>query len=605
MIRSRTRPGAADNLNVNAKETREHTHEDSRWRLFWQYLHGDRKRLSAALATYVVKHAPVWLLPIFTYQMISVIRHPDAHPLWELWIWAGIYLLLIVQNIPSHMLHMSLFSRTSRNVEARLRSRLVRRLQELSIAYHSRTESGRLQAKVLRDVEAVERLLKTLVKSLLPGILGVGFAMAVTLSKDPPMAAFFIIAGPAAVVLRATFRNTIRRRNRAFRQDVEHMSGQVSEMIDLIPVARAHGVEEQEVSRIDRKLQEVRQTGIELDLSNALFNCTGWVVFQCFRFLCLIVTCYLTYQGRMEVEEVVLYQGMFEMMLRSVSSVLMVYPLIATGLESVMSINEVLQCPDVERNRGKEQVENVAGEYVFENVSFSYDDNNVAAVRDLSLHVEAGESIAFVGESGAGKSTVMNLIIGFYRPTEGRILLDGHDMEELDLRTVRQDLAVVPQECVLFSGSVFENIAYGLEGVSEDDVWEALRKANADKFVDELPEKLGTTIGEHGTRLSGGQRQRLAIARAIIRDPRVVIFDEATSSLDVASEMQVQDAIDNMVEGRTVFIVAHRLSTIRRCNRVVVMSEGEAIEVGTPEELMALKGEFYRLKTLQTWDLSA
>jgi ATP-binding cassette subfamily B protein len=241
----------------------------------------------------------------------------------------------------------------------------------------------------------------------------------------------------------------------------------------------------------------------------------------------------------------------------------------------------------------------VRGDFTFQDVSFSYHGGDKPALRDFSLDIRAGDSVAVVGESGAGKSTLMNLIIGFHRPTSGRILLDGSDMETLDLRTYRRHLAVVPQATVLFSGSVRDNIAYGMPDVTDSQIAHAVELANAAEFVREMPQGLDTLIGENGAKLSGGQRQRIAIARALVRNPRVILLDEATSSLDVYSESLVQQAIERLLEGRTTFVVAHRLSTIRKCRRIVVMREGRCVESGSHEELLARRGEFHRLRNLQ------
>jgi ATP-binding cassette subfamily B protein len=193
----------------------------------------------------------------------------------------------------------------------------------------------------------------------------------------------------------------------------------------------------------------------------------------------------------------------------------------------------------------------------------------------------------------------MSLIIGLRKPTEGRLLLDGKEMAELDLRQYRRFLAVVPQTTLLFSGTVRENIVYGLTDVDDRRIWEILESSNAKEFVAKLPKGLDTPLGEHGARLSGGQRQRIAIARALIRDPRVIVFDEATSALDVHSESLIQEALQRLIKGRTTFIVAHRLSTIRNAHRIAVMKQGRVVESGTHDQLMLAKGEFYKFKILQ------
>ena len=214
--------------------------------------------------------------------------------------------------------------------------------------------------------------------------------------------------------------------------------------------------------------------------------------------------------------------------------------------------------------------------------------------------MKAGETVALVGESGSGKSTVLNMVIGFYHPTAGRVLVDGHDMNDIDLHTYRSHIATVPQTSVLFAGTIRENITYGMDHVTEEQLQQAIQVANLQEVIDKLPYGLNTMVGEHGDKLSGGQKQRIAIARAVIRDASVILFDEATSALDTVSEKLIQDSIEKLARNRTTFIVAHRLSTIRNADKIAVIRDGVCVEYGTWEELMARKGDFYRFKTLQS-----
>ena len=216
----------------------------------------------------------------------------------------------------------------------------------------------------------------------------------------------------------------------------------------------------------------------------------------------------------------------------------------------------------------------------------------------MDLHVKPGECIAFVGSSGSGKTTMVNMIIGFLRATEGEVCIDGKNINDIRVHNYRHHISVVPQNSILFPGTIRENITYGLEAYSEADLQRAVEMANITEFLPQLPKGLDTQVGEEGDKLSGGQRQRITIARALIRNPAILILDEATSALDNVSEFHVQKAIESLVHGRTTFIVAHRLSTIRNADRIVVMDEGRIVECGTYNELMEKKGRFYELKSL-------
>jgi ATP-binding cassette, subfamily B, bacterial len=296
----------------------------------------------------------------------------------------------------------------------------------------------------------------------------------------------------------------------------------------------------------------------------------------------------------------VMYHTYFGMLIGAVQQFLSVFPALAQGADAVRSLGEVLEAEQVERNDGKPSAPvPLRGEIVFENVTFNYPRGREVALKEVSLNIKAGETIAFVGESGAGKSTLVNLAIGFRSPTAGKISLDGQDLRDLDLRTYRRQIGVVPQTTLLFNGTLRENVTYGLEKISDDALWKILADANLSEFVRALPKGFDTPLGESGTQLSGGQRQRLAIARALVRDPRLVILDEATSALDTESERLVQEALVRLTKGRTTLIVAHRFSTIRHAHRIVVLHGGRIVEQGTQAELMAQGGQFSRLAKLQ------
>lgn len=567
-------------------------------RTLWRLYRGQRINLLLSLLFFIIKHSPVWIMSVLTADMINIISKPDADLKW-FWIDAAVLFVVVLQNIATQTLHVSFMSRSSRLMEAGLRGTMMRKLQHLSMSYHSELRSGKMQAKVLRDVEQIELLSKQVMYSFVPAILNIIAAVTIAAATSLTVASLFIVLLPFAGGLVYFFRNKIRQRNRDFRRQIEEMSGAVAESVEMLPVTKAHGLEDIEIEKVNGTLYNLRGKGYRLDITEAVFGASGWVTFTLFQVICLTFTCMLAYQGRIQIGDVVMYQGLFGTIMMSINNLINVYPQFAKGFESIHSVTEVLASTETDEYQGTKVPDNIRGEFRFENVHFHYKDTDKHVLNGFTLHVKPGETIALVGESGAGKSTVLNLAIGFYRPTSGRILLDGVPFDELDMRAYRRQIAVVPQNTVLFSGTIRQNITYGLTNVSEEELERVIRMANLQDVIAAMPDGLDTMIGEHGGKLSGGQRQRIAIARAMIRNPRIIFLDEATSALDNISEFVVQKAMRELIRGRTTFIVAHRLSTIRDADRIVVMKNGRIQEVGSYEELMQRRGEFYQLKQLQ------
>lgn len=561
---------------------------------------GNYHKFVLAVICFFIKHACVWVLPILTANIINDVTGKNPNTLRNILFYAALEIGLIALNIPMNYLYTSYKSLATRYAETGLRKALVRKLQQLSISYHVETQSGRLQSKIMRDVEAVENLSTQMFLSILNIALNIGIALAVTVSKSMIVFLFFLITAPTAAITMVTFRNVMRTRNNEFRKEMEETSARVMEMVELVPVTRAHALEDEEVEKMSGQLFAVAEKGYKLDLVQALFGSVGWAIFQVFQVICLAFTGYLAWKSRILAGDITLYQSYFATVVNQVSAIVTLLPTITKGIESVNSIGEVLLSDDVEQNEGKEKISEVKGCFTFKNVGFRYKNTDFPVLKDLNLNVREGETIALVGESGAGKSTILNLVIGFHMAQEGSVLMDGKDLREIDLRTYRKHLAVVPQTSILFSGTIRDNITYGCGDVSEDELAEVIRAANLEEFIHTLPKGLDTQVGEHGGKLSGGQRQRIAIARALIRDPKVIVLDEATSALDSISEKLIQQALQNLTRGRTTFIVAHRLSTIRDADKIAVIAEGRCVEYGTFEELMALQGEFYRMKMIQS-----
>ena len=561
---------------------------------------GNYNKFFLAIIFFFIKHSPVWVLPIITANIINNITSGASETYSNILIESLIMVILIGINIPTNYMYTRYKSLATRYAETGLRKALVRKLQQLSISYHKETQSGRLQSKIMRDVEAVETLSTQMFLSILNIVLNIGIALAVTISKSIMVFIFFLLTTPIAALTMVFFRNVMRKRNNEFRREMEETSAKVMEMVELIPVTRAHALEEEEVHKMSGQLFAVAEKGYKLDVIQSLFGSVGWAIFQVFQVVCLAFTGVLALKSVIQPGDITLYQSYFATIVAQVSSLMSLIPTIAKGVESVNSIGEVLLEEDIEKNEGKEVLDDVKGEFEFNDVYLKYSEDGRNVLNGLNLKVKQGETIALVGESGAGKSTILNLVIGFNFANSGQVLLDGKDLSKIDLRSYRKHLAVVPQTSILFSGTIRDNITYGIDNVDDKMLDEVVRAANLTDLIDSLPEGLDTMVGEHGGKLSGGQRQRISIARALIRNPEVIVLDEATSALDSISEKLIQDSLNNLTAGRTTFIVAHRLSTIKDADKIAVIADGKCVEYGTFDELMALKGEFYQMKVIQS-----
>ncbi|MDD4125036.1 MAG: ABC transporter ATP-binding protein [Eubacteriales bacterium] len=559
----------------------------------------NRKKLLSAQLVYIVKASPVWIMPIITAEIINIAAKPyDSTTFTAIAVYTAILVIVLLQNVPTHVLYAKMINTVMRRINAGMKSALVRKLQRLSITYHKEIESGRIQSKFLRDLESVDAMIRNIVITLIPAFIGVLISIGISTFNAPVMTLFFIAIVPVNIFVAKLFGKRIKTQNREFRLENESVSAKFTSMLTLLPVTKAHGLERNEINSFDSEVEKLMQKGLKVDNTNAYFGSWSWVISNIISVVCLIFSAFLAVRGVINVGDIVLYQALFGSINGNVLAIINSYPALVTGSEAISSVSEIMISDDVE-HIGRKKISHIKGNIAFNHVCYSYpDDPESYVINDFSLDVKAGECIAVVGQSGSGKSTVMNLIIGFLKPTEGHIYIDGVDMKELDLTDYRHQISVVPQNSILFPGTIRENITYGLQSIPRERLENALELANINEFVKSLPRGLDTPAGEAGGKLSGGQRQRITIARALIRNPKILILDEATSALDNLSEYHVQQAIEKSKQGRTTFIVAHRLSTIRSADRIVVMEAGRCVEIGTYDELMAKRGRFYEMKAL-------
>lgn len=562
---------------------------------------GSYGKIFLSSVCFAIKHSPVWILPILTANLINLAASGTAADKTKIIYNAVAFGILLIINVPLNYLHVHFYASSIRNAEAGLRMALVTKIQQLSINYHKHTENGRIQAKLMRDVEQFQTLSEQLFVNALMFVLTIAFTIGVTLSKSKIVFAFFLIAVPVAVTITMLFRKKIRKKNKDFRGEMETAGAKMIEMVELVPVARAHALEEWEVERMSRQINNVKSKGYAMDTFQALFGSVSWLTFQLLQMSCLVFSAVLAFKKLIPVGDVVLYQSYFSTIVGSISAIIGLIPIIAKGLESLSSIGELLLETDTENNDGKKKFAQLNGVYDFKNVTFHYSDKSDRDVlKDFTLHIDKGETVALVGESGAGKSTALNLVIGFDLPTSGTLTIDGVNINDIDLHSYRSFIGVVPQNPIIFSGTIKDNITYGMKNVSRKQLDEVIKAALLEELVAELPDGVDTLLTEHGSNLSGGQRQRISIARALIRNPQVIVLDEATSALDSVSEQKIQAAIENLTRNRTTFVVAHRLSTIKNADKIAVVKDGRCVETGTFSELMDKKGEFYKFKQIQS-----
>ncbi len=513
------------------------------------------------------------------------------------WIPLIIVILYFLKGFASYM-QTRLMQYIGLRIIADLRNELYRKIQMQSLSFFSRFPTGVLMSRITNDVATIQGAVSEAVTSLFKDsftIMGLTF---VIFYRDWKLALLGMVIFPLVAYPIATFGQKMRSISRRSQITMGTLNTLLHETITGTRIVKAFGMEEYE----NRRFQTENERLFNLYIKAVSVNAIASPVME---FLGgLGIAAIVLYGGYQVISGATTPGNLFSfltaliMLYEPIKRLTNVNNTIQQGIAGAQRVFEIIDHePEIKNKPGAYDLPPISQGIEIENVSFAYDDKPV--LKGINLSIKAGEIIAFVGASGGGKTTLANLIPRFYEVTEGRILIDGHDIRDVTIESLRAQIGMVTQQTILFNDTVRNNIAYGDISRSEEEIVSAAKAANAHDFIMQLPAGYDTIIGEQGAKLSGGERQRISIARALIKNPPILILDEATSSLDTEAEAEVQGALEKLMEGRTTILIAHRLSTVRNADRIVVISEGRIVEEGTHETLIEKRGEYYRLYLLQ------
>jgi subfamily B ATP-binding cassette protein MsbA len=512
---------------------------------------------------------------------------------------AALYLFLNLSTTGITIVRGFIMARLGQALIFDMRNDVYRHLQKLSLKYYEENKTGDIMSRVINDVNSLQSVIIGPVITLLSDMLRLVYILYFCISWDWRLTLLSLAIGPILLVATAWFGVYMRKTYRLIRRKIGELNALLQDNLSGIRIIKGFAREDYEYGRFESKSDENRRLNVRIARLMTLFSSGLRVLTQAGSLLVLGYGGIKVLKGTISPGMFITFLRYIPMLYGPIMGLTRFYTSIQSALASVERVFEVLDTePDIADKKDAIKLPVIRGEVEFKDVSFCYSDD-VEVLKDINLKVSPGQMIAFVGPSGAGKTTAVNLVPRFYDPVKGDILVDGHNLKDIKIKSLREQMGIVLQEPFLFNDTLKSNIAYGKLGATDDEIIHAAVAANAHDFIKELPNGYETIIGERGIKLSGGQRQRVSVARAILANPRILILDEATSSVDTETEKLIQDAIQRLVKDRTTFVIAHRLSTIHNADLIIVLEKGCVVEMGRHDELLANEGLYSRLHKVQ------
>ncbi len=506
-------------------------------------------------------------------------------------------IFLAVNAISALCMHQRVrtMSEVGQKVLYRIRQDMFNHIQKLSFNYYDSRPAGKILVRIINDVNSLGDLLTNGIINVLTDVATLILMIVMLASMDYRLTLIALSVLPLMLIAILLLKKVIRHRWQAVRRKSSNMNAYLHETLSGMRVTQAY-IREPETNSLFKGLsQDLRSSWMNAIHVNNLMGPFSEVIATIAVVLVYWFGVGMIDSGTVTVGVLVAFSSYVWRFWQPVNNICNFYNSILMAMASTERIFELLDTPaDIYDHGNAGEIPDIQGEVTFENITFCYEPEN-PVLKDISFHVAPGETIALVGPTGAGKSTIVNLISRFYEPVKGRVLVDGVDINTVSMNSLRRQMGVMMQDSFIFSGTIMDNIRYGRLDASDEEVMEAARVVHADGFIREMERGYQTEVNERGSRLSQGQRQLISFARALLADPRILILDEATSSIDTETEILVQKGLEQLLKGRTSFVIAHRLSTIRNANRIMVIDDGEIRECGSHDELMKQKGEYYKL----------